>query len=120
MKTSVMPCSLSRAAIFSTCSRPSTNRAAVDAHVAAVFLTLTRDEAAARLRGSKTAYGFVNGVAELSSHPALRRITVDTPAGPVAVAAPPAILSDGPRDYGAVPAIGSHTAEIAAEFTSAS
>ena len=93
------------------------NRALVDARVGAVFMTLTRDAAASRLRGSKTAYGFVNGVAEFSRHPALRRITVETPAGPVAVAAPPAILSDGPRDYGAVPAIGSHSAAIRAEFT---
>lgn len=92
------------------------NRAVVDTHVGAVFMMLTRDEAAARLRVSKTAYGFVNGVAELSTHPALRRITVDTPAGQVAVAAPPAILSDGPRDYGPVPAIGSHTNAIKAEF----
>ena len=93
------------------------NRAVVDAYVGAVFMTLTRDEAAARLRVSKTAYGFVNGVAELSTHPALRRIVVDTPAGPVAVAAPPAILSDGPRLYGAVPGIGSHSDAIRAEFT---
>ncbi len=92
------------------------NRAMVDGHVGAVFLTLTRDEAAARLRTAKTAYGFVNGVAEFSRHPALRRITVETPAGPMAVAAPPAILSDGPRSYGPVPGIGSHTAEIRAEF----
>ncbi|MCC6720068.1 MAG: CoA transferase [Acetobacteraceae bacterium] len=92
------------------------NRAMVDGYIGEVFMTLTRDEAAARLRVSKTAYGFVNGVAEFAKHPALRRITVATPAGPVAVAAPPAILSDGPRTYGAVPAIGSHTAEIRKEF----
>ena len=92
------------------------HRAEVDSYIGAVFLTLTRDEAAARLRGAKTAYGFVNGVAEFARHPALRRITVQTPAGPVAVAAPPAILSDGPRSYGAVPGIGSHNADIRAEF----
>jgi itaconate CoA-transferase len=92
------------------------NRAEVDAHVGAVFMTLTRDEAAARLRGSRTAYGFVNGVAELARHPALRRIRVQTPAGPVEVAAPPAILSDGAREYGPVPGIGNHTAAIRAEF----
>ena len=92
------------------------NRAEVDGYVGEMFLTLTRDEAAARLRGAKTAYGFVNGVAEFARHPALRRITVETPGGPVDVAAPPAILSDGPRSYGAVPGIGSHNVEIRAEF----
>ncbi len=93
------------------------NRAEVDAYVGRVFMGLTRDEAAARLRVAKTAYGFVNSVAEFAAHPALRRITVETPAGPVAVAAPPAILSDGPREFGPVPAVGSHNAEIRREFS---
>lgn len=92
------------------------NRAEVDGYVGQVFLTLTRDEAAARLRTAKTAYGFVNGVAEFAQHPALRRITVQTPVGLVAMAAPPAILSDGPRDYGPVPAVGAQSAEIREEF----
>ena len=92
------------------------NRAEVDGYVERMFLTLTRDEAAARLRTAKTAYGFVNGLPEFSRHPALKRITVETPAGPVSLAAPPAILSDGSRSYGPVPAIGAHTAKIRAEF----
>jgi itaconate CoA-transferase len=92
------------------------NRAEVDGYVGAMFMTLTRDEAAARLRVSKTAYGFVNGVAEFARHPALKRIVVETPAGPVSLAGPPAILSDGPREYGAVPGIGADSAAIRAEF----
>jgi len=92
------------------------NRAAVDAHVGAMFATLTRAEAAAKLRAANTAYGFVNTVAEFAAHPALRRVEVATPNGPVAIAAPPAILSDGPRELGPVPAIGSHSAAIRAEF----
>ncbi len=92
------------------------NRTEVDGYVGQVFLTLTRDEAAARLRTAKTAYGFVNGVAEFARHPALRRITVETPVGPVAMAAPPAILSDGPRQYGAVPAVGAQSMAIRSEF----
>ena len=39
-------------------------------------------------------------------HPHLRRIEVDTPAGPVNYAAPPAIVVGQPRHYGAVPGIG--------------
>jgi crotonobetainyl-CoA:carnitine CoA-transferase CaiB-like acyl-CoA transferase len=92
------------------------NRPMVDAHVAAVFAGLTRDAAAARLRAANTAYGFVNGLAEFAAHPALRRVEVATPNGPVALAAPPAILSDGPRALGPVPAIGAHSAAIRAEF----
>ena len=61
------------------------NRPVVDAHIAAVFARLTRDEAAAKLRAANTAYGFVNDVAALAHHPALRRATVETPNGEVAI-----------------------------------
>jgi len=92
------------------------NRAVVDAAIGAVFAGLTRDAAAARLRTAKTAYGFVNGLAELSEHPALRRVSVETPNGAVSLAAPPVVLTDGPRALGPVPAIGAHSAAIRAEF----
>lgn len=92
------------------------NRPVVDAHIAAVFATLSRDEAAARLRAANTAYGFVNGVAEFARHPALRRIEVQTPGGKVAIAAPPVLTGDGPPTLGPVPAIGAHNALIRADF----
>lgn len=92
------------------------NRPAVDAHVGATFAKLTRDQAAAKLRAANTAFGFVNDVAAFSHHPALRRVTVETPGGPVAIAAPPVLLSDGLRDLGPVPAIGAHSEAIRAEF----
>ncbi len=92
------------------------NRPVVDAAIAAVFAGLTRAAAAARLRAANTAYGFVNTVAELSRHPALRRVEVATARGPVSVAAPPVTLSDGPRALGPVPEIGAHSAAIRAEF----
>jgi crotonobetainyl-CoA:carnitine CoA-transferase CaiB-like acyl-CoA transferase len=92
------------------------NRPVVDAHIAAVFAALTRDEAAARLRAANTAYGFVNGVAEFARHPALRRIEVQTPGGKVAIAAPPVLTGDGPPTLGPVPAIGAHNALIRADF----
>jgi crotonobetainyl-CoA:carnitine CoA-transferase CaiB-like acyl-CoA transferase len=91
------------------------NRVVVDAHVGATFATLTRDAAAAKLRAANTAYGFVNDVAAFSHHPALRRQTVQTPNGPVAIAAPP-VLRETPRDLGPVPAIGEHSAAIRSEF----
>ena len=91
------------------------NRAAVDAHVATMFATMTRDQAASKLRAANTAYGFVNDVAAFARHPALRRQTVQTPGGPVAIAAPP-VLREAPRDLGPVPAIGEHSAAIRNEF----
>jgi itaconate CoA-transferase len=92
------------------------HRAMVDAHVGAMFARLTREQAAARLRAAGTAYGFVNDVAAFARHPALRRVMVETPNGPVALAAPPVIASDGARALGPVPAIGEHSAAIRAEF----
>jgi itaconate CoA-transferase len=92
------------------------NRATVDTRVAAAFARLSRAQAAERLRGANTAYGFVNDVASLSQHPALRRSVVATPNGQVSLAAPPVRFSDGPRVLGPVPAIGEHSAAIRAEF----
>ncbi len=92
------------------------NRPMVDAHIGAMFARLSRDQAAAKLRAANTAYGFVNDVAAFSHHPALRRAEVATANGPVSIAAPPVLFSDGPRALGPVPAIGEHATAIRAEF----
>ncbi len=93
------------------------NRAAVDARVGACFAALTRDEAAAKLRASNTAYGFVNGLAALRHHPALRRTPVTLPDGGVAKIVAPAVIRVGETvALGSVPAIGAHSAAIKAEF----
>ena len=92
------------------------NRAVVDAHVGAAFARLTREEAVARLRAAGTAFGLVNGVAELARHPALRRMTVETPYGAVSMAAPAARVMGEARVSGRVPGLGEHSAAIRAEF----
>ena len=92
------------------------NRATVDGHIAAAFARLPREEAAARLRRANTAFGFVNDVAALAGHPALRRTNVATPNGEVSIAAPPVLASDGPRALGPVPGVGEHSEGIRAEF----
>jgi crotonobetainyl-CoA:carnitine CoA-transferase CaiB-like acyl-CoA transferase len=92
------------------------NRQEVDAHVGAAFARMTRDEAARKLRAANTAFGFVNDVAGLARHPALRRTPVVTPAGVVRLAAPPVIATDGEAALGPVPALGEHSAAIRAEF----
>jgi len=90
----------------------------VDARIGAAFAHLTRDAAAALLSAAGIAYGFVNEVADLARHPALRRLEVATPNGPVAIAAPPVRLIGAPRRYGSVPALGEHSAKIRTEFAS--
>ena len=92
------------------------NRAAVEARLASRFAELGRDEARRLLLAANTAFGFVNDVAALAGHPALRRVTVETRSGPARLAAPPVRLDDGDRALGPVPAIGEHSAAIRAEF----
>lgn len=104
---------------FRTNNERVAHRTTVDAHVARAFAALTREECAARLSAANTAYGFVNDVAAFARHPALRRLSVETPEGVVEVAAPPARFSDGPRSVGRVPALGEHTEAARAEFAAA-
>ncbi len=93
------------------------NRAMVDERVGAAFAALTRDAAAAKLRAANTAYGFVNDLAALSHHPALRRTPVTLPGGGVAqIVAPAVIRTDEAVKLGPVPAIGQDSAMIRAEF----
>ena len=92
------------------------NRTHVDGHVGSVFATLGREAAEHRLREAGTAYGFVNTVSELVHHPALRRIAVETPNGPVSIVAPPTTRDGAAPRLGAVPDIGVHTDRIRAEF----
>ena len=92
------------------------NRAAVDGVIAACFAGLSRGEAAGRLDAGSIAYGFVNDLPGLARHPALRRITVETPGGPASIIAPPLLRDGDPAAPGPVPAIGAHTDAIRAEF----
>ena len=93
------------------------NRAVVDERVGVSFAALTRDEAAAKLRASNTAYGFVNDLAALGHHPALRRTPVGLPGGGVAEIIAPAVIRVGETlALGAVPGIGQNSAAIRAEF----
>jgi itaconate CoA-transferase len=94
------------------------NRTVVDERVGQSFATLTRDEAAAKLRVSNTAYGFVNDLAALSQHPALRRTPVALPGGGVARIIAPAVIRVGETlGLGAVPAIGQDSKAIRTEFS---
>jgi crotonobetainyl-CoA:carnitine CoA-transferase CaiB-like acyl-CoA transferase len=77
-----------------------------DKVVGDIFGSLTREELLKRLGDADIAFAEVNTMADLSKHPHLRRITVETPNGPVAYPAPGAIWMDAPRSYGAVPGIG--------------
>jgi itaconate CoA-transferase len=93
------------------------NRPTVDRRVGETFAALTRDQAAAKLRAANTAYGFVNDLAALSHHPALRRTPVALPGGGSADIVAPAVIRAGETlALGPVPAIGQDTEAITLEF----
>jgi itaconate CoA-transferase len=96
------------------------HRAEVDAHVAAITSSLTRDALIERLVAADTAFAEVNDLHALSRHPHMQRIAVNTSIGPVSYPAP-GVSIDG-RVHGAgthVPDLGAHTSRVLAEIEAA-
>jgi len=91
-------------------------RSETDARVAAVFGATAEAALTQKLEAADIAFARVNTTADLAVHPQLRRIEIGTPSGVVSYPAPPARSDAAPRRYGAVPALGEHTAKIRAEF----
>jgi crotonobetainyl-CoA:carnitine CoA-transferase CaiB-like acyl-CoA transferase len=92
------------------------NRPALDAIIDEVFGALEREELTRRLFAAAIAYGAVNTPADLSAHPQLHRVTVETPSGPVNLVAPPVEIRGSDFDLGAVPALDQHGAALRREF----
>ena len=93
-------------------------RPETDGRVAAVFAEHDAEAMATKLEAAEIAFGRVNGPGDLARHPHLRRVSVGTPGGPVAMPAAPAQRAGEVRKYGPVPALGEHTERIKAEFGS--
>jgi itaconate CoA-transferase len=93
------------------------NRPTLDEIIIGVFTSIERTALTQRLRDAQIAFGEINDVAGLSAHPALRRVEVDSPTGPVTMAAPPATVNRETRELGPVPGIGDHTDQIRKEFS---
>jgi itaconate CoA-transferase len=88
------------------------NRGATDKVVADLFGSLSRADLIARLDKADIAYGEVNSSADLSKHPHLRRIEVDTEGGRIAMPAPAAIVVGETRNYRPVPKLGADSSAI--------
>jgi formyl-CoA transferase len=86
------------------------NRAHTDKVVGDVFASLGRDDLLKRLDEADIAFAEVNTMADLTAHPHLRRIEVETPKGVVTYSAPAAIFVGEPRSYGPVQGIDEHVA----------
>ncbi|MWB77512.1 CoA transferase [Pseudooceanicola sp. 216_PA32_1] len=96
---------LARDPRFATNTARVANRAETDALVTAGFQTRDGAEAIAVLQRADIALASVNDMAGLSVHPHLRRITVDTPNGPVSFPAPAPVWRDQTQVFGPVPAL---------------
>lgn len=101
---------------FTTNSLRCANRSALDAAIDAVFGTLDSGAVIARMALAGTAYASLNDVADLSVHPQLRRVEVESPSGPVALPAPPVRWTGTDATARPIPALGVDSAAIRAEF----
>ena len=91
-------------------------RAETDGRVAAAFATMEVEPLVEKLAKFDIAFGRINDPELLRKHPHLRRVTVDSPSGPVSMPAPTAIHDGVSRRYGAVPALGEHSEMVRKEF----
>jgi len=98
------------------------NRAAMDEYIIDVVRCLSRAEAIQRLEFADVAFGSVNSVKDLSSHPALQRRSgisstgkpVELPIRPIIELGENPVLDETSRT--AVPGLGQHSKSIRAEF----
>ncbi len=93
-------------------------RAETDARVAAVFATMDFAALTDKLTVADIAFARVSDMAALGRHPHLRRVSIATPGGPVALPAPAALLAAETRRYGPVASLGEHTEKVRMEFMS--
>ncbi|MGE3371485.1 MAG: CaiB/BaiF CoA transferase family protein [Rhizobiaceae bacterium] len=89
------------------------NRTELGAIIAGILAGMTRAEAISLLEGNSLAWSNVSTVADLSGHPALRRIKVELPDASAEIVGSPLrrAIKGGP-----VPALGAHTEAVRQEF----
>jgi len=94
---------------FSTNVERVNNRKLTDALVGQAIKQLDLDEVCVTLEDAQIGFACANDMDELSKHPHLRRVKVETPAGEVEIPAPPVRIRGEVRSYGAVPSLGEPT-----------
>ena len=100
---------------FTSNSRRVAHRAELDGIVVAAFGAVDRDTMVERLERARIAYGRVSTMEDLAQHPQNRKVTVETPSGPVTCLAPGAVFDKAAPALGPVPALGQHSEAIRAE-----
>jgi formyl-CoA transferase len=102
---------------FATNAERMKRRTETDGKVAAAFAKMAVEPLVAKLAQYDIAFGRINDLNLLATHPHLRRAEVGSPTGPVSMPAPSAIHDRESRSYGAVPALGQHSDAIRKEFS---
>ena len=102
---------------FASNSARTSRRAQVDEIIAGLFGSHSAAEMIARLENARVAFAVVNDVAGLACHPHLRRLTINTPEGPVTLPAPPVRWSGREISPGGVPKLGEHNDAVRKEFS---
>ena len=87
-----------------------------DHRVAAAFASMDIETLSAKLVAADIAFARINDMAGLAAHPHLRRITLQSPGGPISYPAPAPRRAGETRHYAGIPALGEHTEQVRAEF----
>jgi itaconate CoA-transferase len=95
------------------------HRAELEAEMTAILAGDSADGWSRKLSAAAIAYAKINEVSDLSAHPHLRRVSVETPSGTAQIPAPPAMWDGAQAVLGAVPAVDQHGAAIRREFAGA-
>ena len=95
-------------------------RADTDARVAAAFAAMDLAVLSARLVAHDIAFARVNDPELVRHHPHLRRVTIETPSGPVSYPAPAVQWRANERRYGPVPALAQPLGDRAGQGSSES
>jgi itaconate CoA-transferase len=101
---------------FATNAARVQRRDLTDRRVAAAFAAMDIETLSAKLAAADIAFARINDMAGLAAHPQLRRITLQSPGGPISYPAPAPRRAGETRHYAAIPALGAHTRQVRAEF----
>jgi formyl-CoA transferase len=93
------------------------NRAETDGLVASCFSAREIEPLSRKLEEAEIAFARVNDIEAILRHPHLRRLSVGSPGGPIALPSPPARWMGGDDpSFGPLPALGEHTQAVRREF----
>jgi len=102
---------------FATSPARTANRAETDGLVARCFSERNVETLSRQLDAAQIAFARVNDVVDILRHPHLRRMRQASPAGEVALPAPPArFMGEADPSFGPLPALGQHTEKVRREF----